>query len=161
MPLFSFSKKAGADTLRKATPTKSTTVGKVAIDQAADQKATVDALRAHIQLMDLKIKDLDLQVQNDHVTVYGQADSQATKEKVILALGNVEGIAGVDDRISVVTPEPQAQFYEVQAGDSLSKIAKKYYGDAQKYNTIFEANQPLLKDPNKIYPGQMLRIPNK
>ncbi|MFD0739469.1 LysM peptidoglycan-binding domain-containing protein [Lysobacter koreensis] len=49
--------------------------------------------------------------------------------------------------------------YTVEAGDSLSAIAKKVYGDAGKYNKIFEANQPMLKDPDKIYPGQVLRIP--
>ena len=45
------------------------------------------------------------------------------------------------------------------SGDNLSKIAKKFYGDANKYPVIFEANKPMLKDPNKIYPGQNLRIP--
>ena len=69
------------------------------------------------------------------------------------------GISSVDDRMSVVAPEPEAVFYEVKSGDSLSKIAKAQYGDANKYNAIFEANKPMLKDPNLIYPGQMLRIP--
>jgi len=49
--------------------------------------------------------------------------------------------------------------YEVQKGDSLSKIAKRYYGDPMKYKELFAANQPMLEDPNKIYPGQVLRIP--
>ena len=56
-------------------------------------------------------------------------------------------------------PEAEADFYTVKAGDSLSKIAKEYYGDAMKYPAIFEANKPMLKDPDKIYPGQVLRIP--
>ena len=59
----------------------------------------------------------------------------------------------------VVEPEPEAQFYTVQPGDSLSKIAKQFYGNAMKYPVIFDANKPMLKDPNKIYPGQVLRIP--
>jgi nucleoid-associated protein YgaU len=84
---------------------------------------------------------------------------QQHKEKLVLALGNVTGIASVDDRLTVVNPEPEADFYEVKSGDSLSKIAKKYYGNAMEYNRIFEANKPMLKDPDKIYPGQMLRIP--
>ncbi len=58
-----------------------------------------------------------------------------------------------------VTPEKPSTFYTVQSGDSLSKIAKAHYGDAQKYMIIFNANQPMLTDPDKIYPGQSLRIP--
>ena len=80
---------------------------------------------------------------------------------MIIALGNVGGIGKVDDRISVSKPEPEATFYTVKRGDSLSKIAKKMYGDAKLYKKIFEANQPMLKDPNLIYPGQTLRIPQK
>ena len=84
---------------------------------------------------------------------------QATRERVILALGNVHGVARVDDRLEVVVPAPEAVLYTVQSGDSLSKIALAHYGDAMKYPVIFEANQPLLTDPDKIYPGQVLRIP--
>ena len=80
--------------------------------------------------------------------------------KVILALGNVQGVASVDDRVSVIAaPEPEADLYEVKSGDSLSKISKHFYGDPMRYNEIFEANKPLLSHPDKIYPGQMLRIP--
>jgi len=59
----------------------------------------------------------------------------------------------------VETPEPEAKFYTVVSGDSLSKIAKEYYGNAMKYPVIFEANKPMLSHPDKIYPGQVLRIP--
>ena len=107
----------------------------------------------------VKVKSLELDYNNDKVTVYGQVKTQAEKEKVILALGNVGGVAKVDDRISVSKPEPQATFYTVKRGDSLSKIAKKVYGDPKLYKKIFEANKPMLKDPNLIYPGQSLRIP--
>ena len=55
--------------------------------------------------------------------------------------------------------EAASRFYTVQSGDTLSKIAREFYGDAGKYPRIFEANKPMLKDPDKIYPGQMLRIP--
>ena len=103
--------------------------------------------------------NLSIDLTEDQVTVYGETESQDVKEKIVLALGNVEGIASVDDRISVVNPAPEAVFYEVKSGDSLSKIAKAHYGNAMKYMAIFEANQPLLKDPNLIYPGQVLRIP--
>ena len=96
---------------------------------------------------------------DDVVTVFGTAESQYAKELVILTLGNHAEIARVDDRMTVVTPEPESTFYEVKSGDTLSKIAKAQYGDASKYNAIFEANTPMLKDPDKIYPGQKLRIP--
>ncbi|MBL7831010.1 MAG: peptidoglycan-binding protein LysM, partial [Saprospiraceae bacterium] len=91
--------------------------------------------------------------------VYGQCDTQADKEKVILTVGNVDGIGYVDDRLEVLNPEEDSQFHEVQSGDTLSKIAKHYYGDAMKYPVIFEANQPMLTNPDLIYPGQVLRIP--
>ena len=86
-------------------------------------------------------------------------ETQADKEKVILAVGNVEGVETVDDRMAVVKTEPEATFYEVQKGDTLSKIAKSHYGDWKLYPQIFEANKPMLKDPDLIYPGQVLRIP--
>ena len=59
----------------------------------------------------------------------------------------------------VATPAPEARYYTVVKGDSLSKIAKEMYGNAMKYPVIFEANKPMLKDPDLIYPGQVLRIP--
>ncbi len=110
----------------------------------------------------LPVNDFSVEVEDDKVTVYGTADSQGDKEKAILTIGNVDGIAAVDDRISVLASAPaapEANFYEVKSGDSLSKIAKAHYGDPMKYMQIFEANQPMLSDPNKIYPGQVLRIP--
>jgi len=93
------------------------------------------------------------------VTVRGQVGSQETREKVLLCCGNVAGVAQVDDQLEVPTPAPAAQFHTVVSGDNLSKIAKKHYGDANKYPLIFEANKPMLAHPDKIYPGQMLRIP--
>jgi nucleoid-associated protein YgaU len=69
-------------------------------------------------------------------------------------------VAKVDDQMTVAQSAPAATFYEVKAGDSLSKIAKSVYGDANAMK-IFEANKPMLTDPNKIYPGQQLRIPPK
>jgi len=95
-------------------------------------------------------------------TVYGVAPDQATKEKIILCCGNVAGVAHVDDRMSVDqsgSKQNGANFYTVKSGDTLSKIAKESYGDANQYTKIFEANRPMLKSPDKIYPGQTLRIP--
>ncbi len=93
------------------------------------------------------------------VSVGGTVPDQATKEKILLCCGNVAGVEKVDDRLTVQAPAPEAQYYTVVSGDNLSKIAKRFYGDANKYPLIFEANKPMLKHPDKIYPGQMLRIP--
>ena len=96
------------------------------------------------------------------VTVKGIAPDQATKEKIVLCCGNVHSVAKVDDQLTVAQGAvPASTMYEVKAGDSLSKIAKSVYGDANAYMKIFEANKPMLTDPNKIYPGQQLRIPAK
>ena len=99
-------------------------------------------------------------VDGDKVKVSGSVDTQENKEKVVLLVGNVEGVASVDDQLTVANPEPESVFYEVKSGDTLSKIAKHYYGDANKYPKIFEANKPMLKDADEIYPGQRLRIPD-
>jgi nucleoid-associated protein YgaU len=93
------------------------------------------------------------------VTVDGSVADQATKEKILLCCGNVAGVAAVNDMLVVSTPAPEARYHTVVSGDNLSKIAKKFYGDPNKYPAIFEANKPMLKHPDKIYPGQMLRIP--
>ncbi len=101
-----------------------------------------------------------IEVNDDLAIVSGTAANQAEREKIILACGNVTGIATVDDRLTVeAEPEPEAVFYTVVKGDTLSKIAKTQYGNAMKYPTIFEANKPMLSHPDKIYPGQVLRIP--
>ncbi|UMB59714.1 peptidoglycan-binding protein LysM [Lutibacter sp. A80] len=154
MGLFSFIKDAGAKVFG---------IGKTTAEEAADTAAIAKEkavkLSNAIETLDLKVKDLNVEVNGDNATVWGQADSQATREKVILVLGNTEGIATVDDKMTVEVPEPEAQFHTVVKGDYLSKIAKKYYGDAMKYPVIFEANKPMLTDPDKIYPGQVLRIP--
>ncbi len=77
----------------------------------------------------------------------------------MLCCGNVSGVGAVKDMMSVDQSAPEAQYYTVVSGDTLSKISKQYYGDPNKYPRIFEANKPMLSDPNKIYPGQVLRIP--
>ena len=87
-------------------------------------------------------------------------------EKIVLVVGNTDGISKVDDRLELIVKqevkkEPAARFYTVVKGDTLSKIAKAHYGDAMKYPVIFEANKPMLSDPDKIYPGQVLRIPDQ
>lgn len=133
---------------------------------------TPDELKTHVSQLGLPTNGLDIQVADDTVTVRGNVASQDEKEKIAVALGNVKGVSRVDDQTTVVRsgqdaptmppqeqPALQTRFHTVEKGDTLSAIAKKVYGDASLYNQIFEANKPMLKDPNKIYPGQMLRIP--
>jgi len=104
-------------------------------------------------------KDIIVAVDGDQVTLTGTIADQETSEKVTLCAGNQRGVSSVDCQVVVENPAPEAQFYTVKSGDSLSKIAKEFYQNAGKYPVIFEANKPLLTDPNKIYPGQVLRIP--
>lgn len=115
-------------------------------------------LKASLDKLGLPTDGLDIDVSGETVKVSGKAASQELKEKIILALGNNEGIAKVDEAIEAPAAE-YAAFYTVQKGDTLSAIAQKHYGSGGKYMAIFEANKPMLKDPNKIYPGQVLRIP--
>jgi len=128
---------------------------------AALSKAAGDAIVAYIDAQGLKVDGLDVgfDAPSATVTVAGTVSDQATKEKVLLCCGNVSGVAAVNDMLTVKSPQPEAQWHTVVSGDNLSKIAKKFYGDANKYPVIFEANKPMLSHPDKIYPGQMLRIP--
>jgi nucleoid-associated protein YgaU len=120
-----------------------------------------DAIANYIRAQNLDIADLNVSFDAPTSTVHvsGVAKDQATKEKVILCCGNIEGVEKVTEDISVRETAPPAQYHTVAKGDTLSAIAKKYYGDASKYPEIFEANKPMLKHPDKIYPGQSLRIP--
>ena len=154
MGLFSFKTGAGKKILEKKEEEKA-----AAVSAEALKKTKLDKMKAAVDKLNLPIKDLSLDLNGEVVTAYRQAESQFAKELVVLTLGNNADIRQVDDRITVVTPAPEATFYEVKSGDTLSKIAKAQYGDAKKYNVIFEANTPMLKDPDLIYPGQMLRIP--
>ncbi len=123
--------------------------------------AAGDAVVAYINEMGLEVTALmaTFDALAGEVTVYGVAADQATREKVVLCCGNVSGVSSVNDQMSTDTSEEESQYYTVERGDSLSKIAKEYYGNANKYMPIFEANEPMLAHPDKIYPGQVLRIP--
>jgi len=162
MGLFSFLKKAGSKLFSKDEKDREgTTTDGISEEVARDQK--INLLKSVADTIGVDVANLEIELsgeESDIVEVYGQVETQEDKEKLILALGNVAGIAGVDDsKITVVKTEPEATFYEVKKGDYLSKIAKEVYGDAMKYPVIFEANKPMLKDPELIYPGQVLRIP--
>jgi nucleoid-associated protein YgaU len=156
MGLFSFFKNSGEKRLKK----EQEKAAQEAAAAEATRQANIQALKGAIASYGIVVKDLFVDLRGDKVIVSGEASTQEEREKVVLIMGNVEGIATVDDRMTVAAPPvPESKFHEVKKGDTLSKIAKTYYGDAMKYPVIFEANKPMLKDPNLIYPGQMLRIP--
>ena len=119
------------------------------------------AIATYIGTQNLGVSDLQVQYDGSQgkVTVQGTAPTQSAKEKVTLCCGNVASVQSVDNQMNVTNPEPEAQYHDVVSGDTLSAISKKYYGDANKYNAIFEANKPMLTSPDRIYPGQKLRIP--
>lgn len=151
MGLFSFIKDAGANVFG---------IGKTTAEEAADAAAAkATGLTNAVEAYNFDIVDLNIEVDGDVAKVWGTTTNQETKERVILVIGNTEGIATVDDYIDVETPQPEAQFHTVVSGDTLGKIAKTFYGNAMKYPVIFEANKPMLSHPDKIYPGQVLRIP--
>ncbi|SFZ90495.1 Nucleoid-associated protein YgaU, contains BON and LysM domains [Flaviramulus basaltis] len=158
MGLFSFIKNAGAKVFG---------IGKTDAEESAEaaaaelklEEAAAKKLEETITDLQLQVEDLNVFIDDDAATISGKAYDQATKEKVVLVVGNSNGIATVDDQMTVEHVEPEAQFHTVVSGDTLGKIAKNYYGNAMKYPVIFEANKPMLTDPDKIYPGQVLRIP--
>mgnify|MGYP003702776023 CR=1 FL=1 len=107
-----------------------------------------------------RITDLAVTFDDGIVTLSGDCDSIATKEKAVLLAGNCKGVEKVnDDNLTAPPEEEPTEFYTIQRGDSLSKIALRYYGNAMKYPVIFEANREVIKDPDLIYPGQTIRIP--
>jgi nucleoid-associated protein YgaU len=126
-------------------------------EQVAQLKA--GALLKRVQDLGLPFNKLVVKVAAQTVILEGEVDKQEDAEKIALAVGNVEGVEAVDNNLVVADPKPEAQYHTVESGDWLSKIAQKYYGDATKYEAIFEANKPMLTHPDKIYPGQVLRIP--
>jgi nucleoid-associated protein YgaU len=172
MGMFDFMKDAGDDV------TATVEVAPDRVNELRQQNIT----RSLAQL-DIDGEQVDVSVNGEAVVLTGTAPSQEAMEKMVLCAGNQHGIGQVDCRVEVVAPAvsaaspasdasaaaapaavaPEATeastFYTVQSGDTLGKIAAAHYGNAGKYTVIFEANQPMLSDPDKIYPGQSLRIP--
>ena len=139
-------------------------------DPAAEQARVADlnrkaaqAITAYIASQQLDAAGLAVEFDGatSTVTVSGQAADQATKEKIVLCCGNVQGVHQVSDMMTVAEPADESRWYTVVKGDTLSAIAKAHYGNANAYMKIFEANKPMLKHPDKIYPGQNLRVPPK
>ena len=156
MGLFDFVKGIGKKNTAAAEPQAAPATP---VEPSAQEVA--NKLLGHVKGLGLPIMGLSVSYNaaSDLATVKGQVQSQADREKIILAVGNIDHVAQVDDQLTVATPEPESKFYTVKSGDNLSKISKEFYGDANQYNKIFEANRPLLKNADDIFPGQVLRIP--
>lgn len=126
---------------------------------SAEAAPAAEELKQEVAKHGLEAEGLEVKVQGDKVKVTGTVPDQATKEKIIVAMGNVQGVAQVEEDLAPAKAEPTATMYTVKKGDTLSAIAQAHYGKASKYPVIFEANRPMLTHPDKIYPGQVLRIP--
>ncbi len=120
-----------------------------------DPAPDAEALKKEIEGLGLNTSGMNISVVDDVVKVSGSAVSQEEKEKIIMAVGNSTGVAAVEDEVEGADPV----FHEVKKGDTLWKIAEQALGNGARYPEIFEANKPMLSDPDKIYPGQRLRIP--
>lgn len=169
MGLFNFIKSSGAKIFGASKNTRENSAkvsgdkNNVTVDNRNEEKEENERasrkLEETIKDLNLKATNLNISIEDDQATVTGLAQDQSTKEKIILIVGNVEGIATVDDQMEVANKEPEAVFHTVERGDTLSKIAQEHYGSANKYQEIFDANKPMLTHPDKIYPGQVLRVP--
>lgn len=167
MGVFSFAKDIGDkifnrddDKHQAKVETKASTTTPVKPNEPSAQ-SVANILLQRIQQQNLNISDLKVKYNGttDTAEISGSAKTQADREKAIIAIGNVQHVAKVIDNISIEEDAPESTMYTVKSGDSLSKIAQTVYGSTGDYMKIFEANKPMLSDPNKIYPGQVLRIP--
>ncbi len=166
MGLFSFKKDAGESVMTSA----------------SDMNQQKDQILAHLKKYDLIPENMTASINGSKLNINGVVESLAEKNKILATAGNIKGISEVEDNISVrngngpvaragfnelnqnaekiaVEIDKSNEFYTVKKGDYLSKIAQEVYGNGNKYPVIFEANKPMLKDPDKIYPGQVLVIP--
>jgi nucleoid-associated protein YgaU len=123
-------------------------------DEAAEK------IKENIEAANPGIQDLNVAYHDGVVELTGTADSAEAMEKAVLMAGNVKGVSEVKaDGVSAPPQQAQVEYYIIQKGDSLSAIAKRYYGNAKDYPRIFDANREVIKNPDLIYPGQKIRIP--
>ena len=137
-------------------------VGRQIFDTDAE---AADNIKQHLEIKTHGLSNLDVKFDDGTVTLCGDCASPAVREQAILLTGNIQGVEKIvaDDLRSPEPkpeePEEKAEVYEIVSGDTLGAIAKRYYGKASMYTKIFEANRDIIEDPNKIYPGQKIRIP--
>jgi LysM repeat protein len=121
-----------------------------------------EKIKENIEADNPGITDLGVAYDDGTVDLSGKAESAEAVEKAVLMAGNVKGVSDVKiDNMEAPAPAPEIEYYTIVSGDSLSKIAKRYYGDAMDYPKLFEANREVIKDADLIYPGQKIRIPPK
>lgn len=161
MGLFSFVKEFGKKIFKSKEEHETETPGVQPDVIAQHQK---DAVRRYIDGVGLEIKNFDFTLDgHGKLTLTGECATKADYEKVALTAGNIAGVAEVDNNMTIAAVETMEQkdstLYTVEKGDSLWKIAETNYGNGSKYKLIVEANQPMIKDEDEIYPGQVLRIP--
>jgi nucleoid-associated protein YgaU len=119
-----------------------------------------DSIKSAIEEDNPGITNLGVAFDSGQVSLSGDAESAEAMEKTVLIAGNVKGVSDVDaSGINAPEPAEDVQYYTIESGDTLSKIAKEFLGNAMDYPKIFEANREVIKDPNLIYPGQKIRIP--
>ena len=136
---------------------------------SSDDDKAAEKIKDHILADNPGIDPLDVKYQDGFVTLGGSSGSWEAVEKAILMAGNVKGVGRVISEIQVSEAAGDApgelggtgagRYYEIKSGDTLSAIAKQFLGDANAYPKIFEANREVIKDPNKIFVGQKIRIP--
>ena len=137
-------------------------VGRQIFDTDAE---AADNIKQHLEIKTHGLSNLDVQFDDGTVTICGDCINQAVRDQAILIAGNIQGVEKViADDLKAPAPKPEepeekSEIYEIVSGDTLGAIAKRYYGNASKYVKIFEANKDIISDPNKIYPGQKIRIP--
>ena len=124
-----------------------------------------DTIKNHLEVKTHGLSNLEVDFDDGVVTLCGDCKTEAVREQAILIAGNIQGVEKiVADDLKAPPPAPEApkekaEVYEIVSGDTLGAIAKRYYGKASMYTKIFEANRDIIDDPNKIYPGQKIRIP--
>ena len=119
-----------------------------------------DKIKEEIEHDNPGISGLHVDYKDGVVSLSGKADSPEALEKAVLMAGNVKGVSEVKaDQVEAPAQTAKVEFYEIQKGDTLSAIAKQFYGDANAYPRIFEANREVIKDADLIYPGQKIRVP--
>lgn len=158
MGLFSFKKNVGIK-IFEGEKTAMLVAIETGMEKFEFENSAAKKLESIIESLQLHVEDLNIFIDTDVAVVSGLAHDQATKEKVVLVVGNSNGISTVDDYMTVKNEASAAQFYTVRNGDTLKKIAEVYYGNTMNYSIIFEANKPMLNHPNDIYTGLVLRIP--
>ena len=168
MGIVSFFKEAGQKLFGHKEAEAAAQEAQAAPDDAARQARIAEAnagaaaaITAYIGAQNLTADGLavEFDAATSTVSVSGVAADQATKEKILLCCGNVHGVEQVSDLMTVAEPADESQYHTVVRGDTLSAIAKKFYGNANAYNKIFEANTPMLSHPDKIYPGMRSSCP--